>query len=97
MHANMPFRLVNIGATFQRDMDIHFVGAKEKFVVIYLDDTTSFSMFDEEHLKYLQQTFEKCRRYDLSLNPKKSHFVLKEGKLLGHILSREGLRLILNR
>jgi hypothetical protein len=35
----------------------------------------------------------KCRRYGLSLNPKKSSFSMKEGKLLGHIVSAEGVRI----
>ena len=71
MYDKMPFRLMNVGATFQRAMDIAFVGEKEKFVVIYLDDITVFSQSDEEHLKHLKQTFLKCRKYGLSLNPKK--------------------------
>jgi len=93
MYAKMPFGLMNAGATFQRAMDIAFVGEKDKFVVIYLDEITIFSRLDEEHLKHLQQTFEKCRRYDLSFKPKKSHFSLKEGKLIGHIVSKEGVRI----
>jgi hypothetical protein len=35
----------------------------------------------------------KCRRFGLSLNPKKSLFAMKEGKLLGHIVSAEGVRI----
>lgn len=38
-------------------------------------------------------TFEKCRRYGLFLNPKESHFALKEGKLLGHIVSKQEVRI----
>jgi hypothetical protein len=41
----------------------------------------------------LKQTFEKCRRYGISLNPKKSHFSMEEGKLLGHIVSPEGIKI----
>jgi hypothetical protein len=37
--------------------------------------------------------FEKCRRFGLSLNPQKSHFAMQEGKLLGHIVSRDGIRI----
>ena len=40
MYDNMSFGLMNAGATFQRAMDIAFIGKKEKFVVIYLDDIT---------------------------------------------------------
>ena len=32
-----------------------------------------------------------CRKYGLSLNPKKSHFAVQEGKLLGHLVSAYGI------
>jgi hypothetical protein len=50
----MPFGLMNAGATFQRAMDIAFIGEKDRFVVIYLDDITVFSTSDEEHLQHLK-------------------------------------------
>ena len=93
MYDKMLFGLMNAGANFQRAMDIAFVGEKEKFVVIYLDDSTVFSQSDEEHLKHLKQTFLKCRKFGMPLNPKKSHFVVQEGKLLGHIVSVDGIRI----
>ncbi|MFX7648128.1 hypothetical protein ABTJ47_19620, partial [Acinetobacter baumannii] len=37
MYDKIPFGLINARATFQRAMDISFVGEKDKFVVIYLD------------------------------------------------------------
>jgi ribonuclease HI len=43
MYAKMPFGLMNVGATFQRAMDIAFVGEKDKFVLIYIDDITVYS------------------------------------------------------
>jgi len=43
MYQKMPFGLINIRATFQRAMDIAFVGEKDKFIVIYLDDMMVFS------------------------------------------------------
>ena len=69
MYSRMPFGLINAGATFQRAMDIAFIGEKDKFVVVYLDDITVFSKDDVEHIKQLRRTFEKCRKYGLSLNP----------------------------
>ena len=91
MYARMPFSLMNAGATFQRAMDIAFVG--DTFVVVYLDDVTIFSKSDEEHLQHLQKAFMKCRNFGLSLNPKKALFSLEEGKLLGHIVSKEGVKI----
>ena len=32
-------------------------------------------------------------KFGISLNPKKSHFALEEGKLLGHIISKNGIRI----
>jgi hypothetical protein len=93
MYEKMSFGLMNAGATFQRAMDITFVGERDKFVVIYLDDLTVFSKSDEDHLIHLKKTFEKCRKFGLSLNPKKYHFVMQEGKLLGHIVSRDRIQI----
>jgi hypothetical protein len=93
MYDRIPFGLMNAGATFQRAMDIAFIGEKDKFVVIYLDDITIFSRSDKEHCHHLKKVFLKCKRFGLSLNPKKSLFSMEEGKLLGHIVSAEGVRI----
>jgi transcription antitermination factor NusA-like protein len=74
-------------------MDIVFIGEKEKCVVIYLDDITVFSQYDKEHYDHLKRVFLKCRKCGLSLNPKKSLFSMKEGKMLGHIVSVEGVKI----
>jgi hypothetical protein len=60
MYAKMPFGLMNAGVTFQRAMDIAFIGEKDKFVVIYLDDITVFSRSDKEHCCHLRKVFSKC-------------------------------------
>jgi hypothetical protein len=78
-------------------MDTTFVGEKEKFIVIYLDDMTVLSKPDEDNMKHLRQNFIKCRRFGLSLNPKKYLLSIKEGKLLGHIVSKEGVGIEPNR
>jgi len=87
----MPFGLTNVGATFQRAMDIAFMGQVNKFVVNYLNDITVFSKSDQKHLNHLMNVFDRCRKFGISLNPKKSLFVVKKEKLLGHIISKEGV------
>jgi hypothetical protein len=84
---------MNAGETFQCAMDIVFIGERHKFVVIYLDDVKVLSRTDEEHCHHLRKVFQKCRKFGLSLNPKKSLFGIKEGKLLGHIVSVEGVNI----
>ena len=93
MYAKMPFGLMNAGATFQREMDIASSEEKDKFVVIYLDDMTIYSKSDEQHLQHLEWVFLKCKKLAISLNPKKSNFALEEGKLLGHIISKDGIKI----
>jgi len=41
----------------------------------------------------LERVLEKCRRFGIFLNPKKSNFVVDEGKLLGHIVSKDGIKI----
>ena len=93
MYSKMPFELMNVGAIFQRAMDIAFSEEKDKFVVIYLDDITVFSKTDEKHLQHLERVFHKCLKFGISLNPKKTHFALEEGKLLGHIICKDGIKI----
>ena len=93
MYVKMPFGLMNAGATFQRAMDIAFSDEIGHFIVIYLDDIIVYSKTEEEHLEHLRKVFEECRRFGLSLNPKKTVFGLQEGKLLRHIISEKGIRI----
>ena len=93
MYSKMPFGLMNAGATFQRAMDIAFLEEKDKFVVVYLDDITVFSKSYENHLQHLERIFLKCMNFGVFLNSKKSHVALEEGKLLGHIFSKDGVRI----
>ena len=56
-----------------------------------MNDITVVSKSDRDHVKNLEKVFLKCRMYGISLNPRKSKFSLKEGKLLGHIISKDGI------
>lgn len=84
---------MNAGDTFQRDMDIDFSKEIHDFLVIYLYDLKIFSKTDNEHLDYLRRVFILCRKFGISFHPKKTLFGLEEGKLLGHIISKEGIRI----
>ena len=58
----MPFRLINAGATFQRAMDIAFRGLINKSIVVHLDDITIYSKSRGDHLPRLKAIFERCQR-----------------------------------
>ena len=87
----MPFGLINVGATFQRAMDIAFRGLINENVVVYLDDATIYSKKCSDHIHHLRQVLDRCKKYGISLNPKKSIFAVTEGKLLGFIVSSSGM------
>jgi hypothetical protein len=89
----MPFGLINAGKTFQRAMYMSFRGIINKCVVVYLDDMTMYSNNIEDHIQHITQIFERCRKYSISLNPKKTIFGVKEGKLLGHIIFQVRIRI----
>jgi len=79
MYAKMPFGLINVGATFQRAMDLSFFGKVNQFIIIYLDDFTVFSESDAKHIKHLRKVFQRCRKFGISLNPKRN-IVFQEGR-----------------
>ena len=76
-YRKMPFGLINVGATFQRAMDIDFQGLINQSVVVYSDDVTIFSKNKNDHLAHLRAVLLRCRKYDISLNPKKSIFAVE--------------------
>ena len=42
-YKRMPFGMINVGAMFQRAMDIAFRGLIHNSIVVYLDDVTIYS------------------------------------------------------
>jgi hypothetical protein len=90
-YLRMTFELTNAGATFQRAMDYAFKDLIEKLIRIYQDDMTTISKTREQHIHHLRTIFQRCREFGISLNPKKSIFGVDKGKLLGHIISKDGI------
>ena len=74
-------------------MDIDFSNEKDVFLVVYLDDLTMFSGSDDEHLHHFRVVFQRCRKFGISLNPKKIIFAMDEGKLMGKIISKDGIHI----
>ena len=88
----MPFGLKNVGATFQRAMTLIFHDLK-KIIEVYLDDLISHSRLRVCHPYHLCLVFEICCSYQIQLNPHKCIFCVKVSRLLGFIVSKEGIRL----
>ena len=88
----MPFGLKNAGATYQRAMVTLFHDMMHKEIEVYVDDMVAKSKEDESHVAVLQKLFERLRKHRLRLNPNKCVFGGSSGRLLGFIVSREGIR-----
>ena len=59
----------------------------------FFDDIIVFSKSQEKHKEHLALVFEELHKNQLFINGKKSEFFLDEIHYLGHIISREGVRM----
>ncbi|MCO5551829.1 hypothetical protein L7F22_005332 [Adiantum nelumboides] len=87
----MPFGLTNAPTTFQRLMSHAFKEYLRQFLEIYMDDLYVHSLIRMDHIEHLTKIFEKCRLYQIFLNPEKCVFMVRQGKILGHIVSKNGI------
>jgi hypothetical protein len=90
-YRKLPFGLKNAGATFQRAMSYAFHDIKH-IAEPYLDDLPAHSSNRLDHLDHLRAIFLRCRFYRIRLNPHKCIFVVESGRLLGFIVSKDGIR-----
>ena len=88
----MPFGLTNAPATFNRMMEKIFQKHRA-FVGVFFDDIIIHSSTLEEHKAHLQTVFEELQAHKLYVNDKKSEFFMTEIKYLGHVISKEGIRM----
>ncbi|GJR96309.1 reverse transcriptase domain-containing protein [Tanacetum coccineum] len=87
----MPFGLCNAPGTFQRCMMAIFHDMIEKTMEVFMDD---FSVFEDSFstcLSHLEKMLKRCEDTNLALNWEKSHFMVKEGIVLGHKISKSGI------
>ena len=88
----MPFGLCNAPATFQRAMQTVLAGIEWHDCFVYIDDILVASRTFEEHIQHLEQVFDRLRKANLRLKPRKCRFLCKEVSYLGHVISVEGVR-----
>ena len=88
----MPFGLTNAPATFNRLMDRIFCKHRS-YTGVFFDDIIVHSKTLEEHKEHLAQVFKELQKHKLFVNSKKSEFFLKEICYLGHIISKDGIKM----
>ena len=60
-------------------------------VQVYVDDMLVKSIWKEDHLDDLWETFDTLRTYNIKLNPSKCTFGVTTGKFLGFMVSQRGI------
>nr|GFC97387.1 reverse transcriptase domain-containing protein [Tanacetum cinerariifolium] len=90
-YKHMPFGLCNAPGTFQRCMMAIFHDIIEKTMEVFMDDFSVFGNSFSTCLTNLENMLKRCKDTKLALNWEKSHFMVKEGIVLGHKISKKGI------
>ncbi|CAN6567574.1 unnamed protein product [Malus baccata var. baccata] len=90
-YRRMPFGLCNAPATFQRCMMSIFSDHVEKIIEVFMDDFSVFGDSFDSCLHNLSVILKRCVETNLVLNWEKCHFMVKQGIVLGHIISEKGI------
>jgi hypothetical protein len=90
-YRRMPFGLCNAPATFQRCMMSIFSDMVEKFLGVFMDDFSIFGFSFDNCLHNLSLVLKHCKETNLILSWEKSQFMVQEGIVLGHIVSKRGI------
>ncbi|RVX04797.1 Transposon Ty3-I Gag-Pol polyprotein [Vitis vinifera] len=87
----MPFGLCNAPTTFQRCMLSIFSDMVERIMEVFMDDITVYGTSFEDCLSHLEDVLKRCIEKDLVLNWEKCHFMVNQGIVLGHVISKKGI------
>nr|GEZ52312.1 reverse transcriptase domain-containing protein [Tanacetum cinerariifolium] len=90
-YKRMPFGLCNAPGTFQRCMMVIFHDMIEQTMKVFMDDFLVFRNSFSTCLTNLERMLKRCEDTKLALNWEKSHFMVKEGIVLGHKISKKGI------
>ncbi|GJR76886.1 reverse transcriptase domain-containing protein [Tanacetum coccineum] len=87
-YRRMPFGLCNAPGTFQRCMMAIFHDMIEETMEVFMDDFSVFVDSFSSCLSHLDKMLKRCEDTNLVLNWEKCHFMVKEGIVLGHKISK---------
>lgn len=93
----MPFGLTNAPATFMRLMNSIFQDMLDDGVLVFLDDIMIYAKTEEEHRRRLREVLTRLRKHKLYANKKKCKLWQTQVEFLGHIVDKDGLRVLPNK
>ncbi|GJW19305.1 reverse transcriptase domain-containing protein [Tanacetum coccineum] len=90
-YRRMPFGLCNASATFQKCITTIFHDMCKDFMDVFMDDFSIFRNPFDSCLTNLSKMLARCEETNLVLNWEKCHFMVKEGIVLGHKISKSSI------
>ncbi|GJS49143.1 reverse transcriptase domain-containing protein [Tanacetum coccineum] len=87
----MPFSLCNAPAIFQWCMTAIFHDMFQDFMEVFMDDFSNFGNSFDSYLNNLSMMLARCEETNLVLNWEECHFMVREGIVLGHKISKAGI------
>nr|GEX46179.1 reverse transcriptase domain-containing protein [Tanacetum cinerariifolium] len=91
-YTKIPFGLKNVRAMYQRLVDNILKGQIGRNLEGYVDDIVIKSKTELEMIKDVKETLLMLKKVTMKLNPKECSFRMEEGKILGYIVTFEGIR-----
>jgi hypothetical protein len=88
-YRRMPFGLSNAPASFQCCMMVVFSEFIEEIVDVFMDDFSVYGKMFVDCLANLDKVLTRCAEVYLVLNWEKCHFMVKQGIVLGHVVSEK--------
>nr|GEX60469.1 retrovirus-related Pol polyprotein from transposon TNT 1-94 [Tanacetum cinerariifolium] len=88
----IAWKLSDIKGTFQRCMMAIFHDMIEKTMEVFMDDFSVFENSFQSCLSHLEWMLKRCEDTNLCLNWEKSHFMVKEGIVLDHKISKQWIK-----
>nr|GEX78086.1 reverse transcriptase domain-containing protein [Tanacetum cinerariifolium] len=80
-----------LDGTFQRCMMAIFHDMIKKTMEVFMDDFSVFGNSFSTCLFHLEKMLQRCKDTNICLNWEKSHFMVKEGIVLSHKISKNGI------
>ncbi|XP_056695154.1 uncharacterized protein [Spinacia oleracea] len=88
----MPFGLTNPPAIFMDQRNRSFHVYLDKCVVVFIDDILVYSKDEQDHDKHLRPILDVLRKQKWFAKLSKCEFWLKEVAFLGHVISKDGVK-----
>jgi len=87
----MPYGLKTAGATYQRMINFVLSPVLGRHTMAYLDDVVIYSKNFDDHVRHLEETLHLIEQAGFKLNLNKCQFGVQELKLLGFVVSPNGV------